>query len=125
MLDTNVAIHLRDGDPQTLRQVSNLDDSLLLSIITRIELENGVRRDPSQSVVRRERLDALFEAIPAVAFEDADADAYRTILETTGFSRRKVLDRMIAAQALVRRVPLVTMNADDFRDVPGLNLLPW
>jgi len=34
-------------------------------------------------------------------------------------------DRMIAAQALVHRASLVTMNADDYADVPGLSLLAW
>jgi tRNA(fMet)-specific endonuclease VapC len=43
----------------------------------------------------------------------------------TGYSRRKVLDRMIAAQALVDEATLVTRNGDDFRDIPGLTLLEW
>jgi predicted nucleic acid-binding protein len=42
-----------------------------------------------------------------------------------GYSRRKLLDRMIAAQALDHRATLVTLNAGDFRDVPGLELLSW
>jgi predicted nucleic acid-binding protein len=48
----------------------------------------------------------------------------RQIVEAVGYSRRK-LDRMIPAQALVHRATLVTLNAGDFRDVPGLDLLPW
>ena len=46
-------------------------------------------------------------------------------LAVAGYSRRKVLDRMIAAQALVHRATLITRNPDDFRDVPGLELLAW
>jgi predicted nucleic acid-binding protein len=64
-------------------------------------------------------------ALPALAFDDAAANAYRTIVEAAGYSRRKLLDRMIAAQALVHRATLVTMNPDDFRDVPGLTILAW
>lgn len=32
---------------------------------------------------------------------------------------------MIAAQALVHRATLVTLNASDFADVVGLDLLGW
>jgi predicted nucleic acid-binding protein len=56
---------------------------------------------------------------------DAAADAYRMIVEAAGYSRRKLLDRMIAAQALVHRAKLVTQNPNDFQDVPGLGLLAW
>ncbi len=60
-----------------------------------------------------------------LAFDDTAADAYRQIVEAVGYSRRKILDRMIAAQALVHRATLVTRNAADFRDVPGLDLMAW
>lgn len=125
LLDTNVAIHLRDGDAEIAGKIAALDGAILLSIVTRVELEGGVHRDPSQAGVRRVRLDAVLDALPVLAFGAADADAYRAILEVAGYSRRKLLDRMIAAQALVHRATLVTMNADDFRDVPGLQMLVW
>jgi len=125
MLDTNVAIHLRDRDLEVMRKVVELDDATIISIVTRVELEGGVHRDPSRAGIRRARLDAMLESLPTVEFEDAAADAYRSILETTGFSRRKVLDRMIAAQAIVHHVTLVTMNAADFADIPGLRVVEW
>ena len=78
VLDTNVLIHLRDGDP-----------------------------------------------IPALAFDAESADAYRDILASAGYSRRKLLDRMIAAQAIVHRATLVTKNPADFSDIPGLSVLAW
>lgn len=53
------------------------------------------------------------------------ADAYRAIVEAAGYSRRKILDRMIAAQALAPRAALVTRNAADFQDIPGLVLVAW
>ena len=58
-------------------------------------------------------------------FDDVAADAYASIVSRTAYSSRKVLDGMIAAQALVHRATLVTLNSDDFSDVPGLNLLSW
>ena len=125
LLDTDVAIHLRDGDPAVTEKVSALDDAVLLSIVTRVELEGGVYRDPVYREVRRVRLDTILAAIPTLAFDDAAADAYGAIVASAGYSRRKLLDRMIAAQALVHRARLVTMNAGDYADVPGLSLLAW
>lgn len=125
LLDTNVAIHLRDGDGDIIAKVVALQGAVLLSVVSRVELEGGVYRDAAEAPVRRPRLDALLEVLPVLAFDDAAADAYRTIVEAAGYSRRKWLDRMIAAQALVHRATLVTMNGADFQDVPGLSLLAW
>jgi tRNA(fMet)-specific endonuclease VapC len=125
LLDTNVAIHLRDGDETVTSQIAALEGAILLSVISRVELEGGVYRSPAQVGNRRPRLDAMLAALPVLAFDDAAAHAYRQIVEAVGYSRRKLLDRMIAAQALVHRATLVTMNAADFRDVPGLELLSW
>jgi tRNA(fMet)-specific endonuclease VapC len=125
LLDTNVAIHLRDGDEVVTSKVAALEGAILLSVISRVELEGGVYRDPAQATIRRPRLDAMLAALPVLTFDDTDADAYRQIVEVVGYSRRKLFDRMIAAQALVHRATLVTLNAGDFRDVPGLELLSW
>jgi tRNA(fMet)-specific endonuclease VapC len=125
LLDTNVAIYLRDGDPTVTGKVAALDDAVLISIVTRIELEGGVYRDPAHVLVRRARLDAVLASIPTLAFDDAAADAYAGIVARAGYSRRKILDRMIAAQALVHRAMLVTLNPDDFADVSGLELRAW
>ncbi|MCK6453212.1 MAG: PIN domain-containing protein [Alphaproteobacteria bacterium] len=125
LLDTNVLIHLRDGDPVIASNVAALDGAILMSIISRVELEGGVYRVPSEAGLRRPRLDAILAALPVLAFDDAAADAYRRIVEAAGCSRRKMPDRMIAAQALVHRATLVTLNGEDFADVPGLQLLTW
>jgi tRNA(fMet)-specific endonuclease VapC len=125
LLDTNVLIRLRDGDLEIADRIAALDGAILLSIVSRIELEGGVYRDPSQASARRPRLDAILQALPVLAFDAVDADAYRAIVEAVGYSRRKPLDRMIAAQALVHRATLVTQNPADFLDIPGLDLLAW
>jgi predicted nucleic acid-binding protein len=125
LLDTNVAIHLRDGEPEITRKVAGLDDAVLLSIITRVELEGGVYRDPDEAGVRRALLNVLLGGLPVMDFDAAAAEAYGGIVAAAGHSRRKLLDRMIAAQALVHRAVLVTLNPDDFRDVPGLQILAW
>lgn len=125
LLDTDVAFHLRDGDPTIMDKVGRLDDAVLLSIVTRVELEGGVNRETAHAQVRRARLDALLAAIPTIAFDDAAADVYGAIVARAGYSRRKLLDRMIAAQAIVHRASLVTMNGSDYADIPEVSLVTW
>jgi predicted nucleic acid-binding protein len=125
ILDTNIAIHLRDGDPEVTAKVAALEGAVLLSIISRVELEGGVYREPAEAGVRRTRLDVMLDALPVLDFDREAADAYRMIVEAAGYSRRKILDRMIAAQALTHRATLVTRNAADFQDIPGLALVEW
>lgn len=93
LLDTNVVIHLRDGDPLVIDKVAALDGAILLSIVSRVELEGGVYRDPSSAGLRRPRLDAILETLPVLAFDDAAADACRMIVEAAGYSRCKLLDQ--------------------------------
>jgi tRNA(fMet)-specific endonuclease VapC len=125
LIDTNVAIYLRDGDPETARKIASLPDAVLMSIVTRVELEGGVYRDPTHAKLRRARLDAILAAIPSLPFDDEAAETYARIVASAGYSRRKLLDRMIAAQALLHRATLVTFNASDFTDIPELPLLVW
>jgi len=73
----------------------------------------------------RVRLDAILAAVPTIAFDDTAADAYATIVAGAGHSRRKLLDRMVAAQALVHGTTLVTMNAEDLADIAALTLHVW
>ncbi len=70
-------------------------------------------------------MDLLLAAIPVLPFDDDAAAAYGAIVRALGYSRREMLDRMIAAQALVQRAPLITMNGGDFRGVPGVQVIEW
>jgi tRNA(fMet)-specific endonuclease VapC len=125
LLDTNIAIHLRDRDEAVVTRFAGLEGQPMLSVITVVELEGGVWTQPERARIRRRRLDQLLADLPVLPFEMEAAAAYRRIVEVTGYSRRKVLDRMIAAQALVISATVVSTNADDFRDIPGLQLLAW
>jgi predicted nucleic acid-binding protein len=123
MLDTSVAIHLRDGDENVRDRVAALTEAPVLSIITQIELEGGVTGE--NAAVRRERLDRMFATLSILPFGPNDATAYSEIIAERGFSRRRTMDRLIAAQAITAKATLITLNGADFRDVPGLNLLEW
>ena len=106
-------------------RVQALQRPISISILTRVELEGGVYRDQAVAHLRRTQLEIFLQSTPVLDFDARCADAYRRIVEAAGYSRRKLLDRMIAAQALVHGATLVTLNADDFSDVPELSLLGW
>jgi predicted nucleic acid-binding protein len=125
LLDTNVLIRLRDRDLAIVPRIAALDQPILISNVSRVELEGGVQTDPQQAAVRRIRMDAIFQALQVLSFGGADAEAYGAIVQAIGYSRRKLLDRMIAAQAIVNHAALVTQNPADFRDIPGLELEAW
>jgi predicted nucleic acid-binding protein len=125
LVDTSVAIAMRDADPVHRPRMEALGGDVAISVVTRVELEGGVYRDPEKAAARRAKLDVFLSALTVLPFDAASADVYRDIVAALGFSRRKTLDRMIAAQAIVHRATLVTLNAADFADIPGLKLVAW
>jgi tRNA(fMet)-specific endonuclease VapC len=123
LLDTDVVIHLRDGDVWIEDQVAGLTPPFFVSAISRVELENGAGRASDEK--RRALLDQVLAYVVTLDFGAAEIEAYRCIIEATGYSRRKTADRMTAATALAHGLTLVTLNGRDFRDVPGLELVEW
>jgi predicted nucleic acid-binding protein len=67
----------------------------------------------------------MLQSLEILPFTDAAAVVYGQIVARAGYSRRKVIDRMIAAQALVSSATVVTTNPSDYRDAPGLKLIAW
>lgn len=124
-IDTNVAIAARDGDNRIIMLIRNAADAVVMSVVTRVELEGGVNRLVDDASRRRAGLDLMLAGIPVLPFDDTAADCYRDIIAHTGYSRRKLLDRMIAAQALANHAVLATLNAADFNDIPGLVVADW
>jgi tRNA(fMet)-specific endonuclease VapC len=58
-------------------------------------------------------------------FDAVAAEAYGLIIAQCGWVRRRDFDRMVAAHAISTHSTLVTNNAADFRDIPGLQVENW
>ena len=126
LLDTNIAIHARDGHPGVLDQLERHDDGAILSALTLAELRRGVfRLDHADRQLRASRLSVLLEYLPIAPFDQAAADAYGEIIAHCGWVRARDFDRMIAGHAISISAALVTNNTADFRDIPGLDLVDW
>ena len=125
LIDTNVAIELRDGTPTIQAAIARLVGPPCISIITRVELEGGIYSNRSDATLRRTRLSLLLTMLPVLDLQKPVADCYRDIVAVCGFSRRRILDRLIAATAIVHDLTLITINGADFADIPNLKLEIW
>jgi predicted nucleic acid-binding protein len=125
LLDTDVAIHLRDLNDAFLSRLGALDEMPALSVITLVELEGGIHAAPKHGQARRVRVDAMVREMPVLPFDEPCVAAYGRIVAAAGYSRRKVVDRMIAATALAHGLTLITLNGADFQDIHDLDLIAW
>ncbi len=122
ILDTSILIPFRDGDALISQALVGLGGEKMTSIICQVELEGGVYREAGSQGIRRVLLDMMLLGIKVLDFGDAEARAYGQIVAQAGYSRRKLIDRMIAAQALIADATLVTLNPDNFTDISNLRV---
>lgn len=116
---------MREGSVEIVDRVDDLPRKPFLSVVTRVEVEGGVYASSDEQEERRTAVDALLSMLPLLDFDFEMAGIYGRIVAEQGFSRHKVIDRMIAATALVSGMTLVTTNPGDFSDIDGLKLEAW
>jgi len=124
LVDTSVAVDLIDGVPP-VKDRARQADALYLSVISHVELEAGVYRDRDLGPIFRTRLTKFLSRVEELEFTAREVTAYSAILAAGGFSRRLVVDRMIAATAVANELTLATLNPRDFRNIPGLTVEDW
>lgn len=125
LIDTNIAVFLTEGSQEIASRVATFDHVPAIALLTVVELEGGVLVKPEFAVLRRERLDTFLARVRVLPFDVDTVSVYSTIVKACGFSRPRVLDRLIAATAIVHDLALVTSDGDDFREIPGLKLEVW
>jgi tRNA(fMet)-specific endonuclease VapC len=125
LVDTSVAVALRENVRHVGDRFAQLSTLPSISIVSVVELEGGVAAAEEGRAARRRLLDKIYAALEIIPFGEQEAEAYSRIISELGFSRRLIIDRMIASQALVAGVALATLNPRDFRDIPGLNVEDW
>lgn len=125
LIDTNIAIHARDGTDLVLEKLAEHDGAILLSALSLAELQRGLYKYPAYTALRRARLQVLLEYIPVLPFDASAAEAYGQIIAQCGWAKGRDYDRMIAAHAVSSGSVLVTNNETDFHDIPGLTIENW
>lgn len=124
LLDTNVCIDflLRPNERLIARVDANYG-RLAVSTITIAELRVG-KRTSSDPAGDEQRLNTFLSGIEVRDFDAAAASEYGNLVRSTGIDR-KSFDRLISAHAVALNWPLVTNNAKDFPDFPGLKVENW
>ena len=125
LIDTNIAIHARDGTEAILDKLAEHDGEVLLSALSLAELQRGLYRNPDLTAIRQARLEVLLRGLPVLPFDASAARVYGRIIAQCGWARGQDYDRMIAAHAISSGSVLVTNNVADFRDIPGLSMENW
>ncbi len=119
VIDTNIFIyHLNNclgRDGQMLLEQALLAGSFV-SIITRIELLSWHKHTEDSFNAASELLNNLTE-------QPLNEDIAQGCIKLRKKYRLKVPDALIAATALQLKLPLITRNVDDYKNVSGLKLV--
>jgi tRNA(fMet)-specific endonuclease VapC len=127
LLDTNICIYALKQNPIVLsRLLAERPIDVAISVITEGELRTGAAKSTSPARTTR-LLENFLRPLPILTFTSDDAVAYaevRAKLERAG-TPIGPLDTLIAAQAVARKLTLVSNNEHEFRRVAGLRLDNW
>ena len=127
LLDTDTCIYaLKQRESVIEHLLSQSREDVAVSVVTEAELRTGAAK--SSSSARTIRLvENFLRPLTILEFTSEDAASYavvRTRLERAG-TPIGLLDTLIAAQAVGRKLTLVTSNEREFRRVSDLSLENW
>ena len=115
LLDSNIVIEAVAPDAEALRAELSAEPCVI-SIITRIEVLGWHRL----SAVEESGLREFLSRVETLALDDAVVTRAITLRQ----ERKMGLgDAIIAATVLVHGLALMTRNVDDFKHIPGLDLI--
>jgi len=127
LLDTDTCIYaLKQRAAVLERMLSRSRADVAVSVITEAELRTGAAK--SSSPVKTMRLvESFLRPLTLVEFTSSDAASHANVrakLERAG-TPIGPFDTLIAAQAMGRKLILVSNNEREFRRVAGLRLENW
>ena len=127
LLDTDTCIYALKQNPTVLKHLlAQSREDIAISVITEAELRTGAAK--STSGVKTLRLvENFLRPLGVLEFTSNDAASYaqmRAKLERAG-TPIGPLDTLIAAQAVARKLVLVSNNQSEFSRVAGLRLDNW
>jgi len=127
LLDTDTCIYaLKQNEHVIGRLLSTPREDVMVSVITEAELRTGAAKSSSPLKTLR-LIENFLRPLTLIDFTSDDAIAYAAVrakLERAG-TPIGPLDTLIAAQAIARRLTVVSNNVREFRRVAGLVVENW
>jgi len=127
LLDTDTCIYALKQNPAVLKHLlAQSREDIAISVITEAELRTGAAKGTS-GVTTLRLVENFLRPLGVLEFTSNDAASYaqvRAKLERAG-TPMGPLDTLIAAQAVARKLVLVSNNQSEFSRVAGLRLDNW
>ncbi|HEV2989886.1 MAG TPA: PIN domain-containing protein [Candidatus Angelobacter sp.] len=127
LLDTDTCIYALKQNIAVLGQLlAQSREDIMVSVITEAELRTGAAKSASAAKTLL-LIENFLRPLTILDFTSSDAAAYaqvRARLERAG-TPIGPLDTLIAAQAVARKLVLVSNNEREFRRVAGLRIQNW
>jgi tRNA(fMet)-specific endonuclease VapC len=128
LVDTDIVIDHLANIPGTNHLLEHFAaDGIAISIITYMEVYQGVVRSPNIKEAR-DKLQAFRRSVPVPPFSLSVAKRCAVLREQLKHQQKRVKSRALdltnAAIALEHDLTLVTRNVEDYHDIPGLELYP-
>lgn len=124
LLDTDTCIYALKQNPSVLKHLlAQSRKDIALSVITEAELRTGAAK--STSAPRTLRLvENFLRPLDIIEFTSNDAASYAQVRARLEHEGRPIgpLDTLIAAQAVARKLVLVSNNEREFSRVAGLRV---
>jgi tRNA(fMet)-specific endonuclease VapC len=125
LLDASVVFAIVLGEHATLARLGRLEVAQV-AIPSLVWSEILAAAGMSEADARRaENLALIGQTIDILPFDRAAAEIYGKMMRKLTLKRRRVLDRMTAAQALAHDFALATHAPRDFADIDGLRVEDW
>jgi len=124
LIDSDWVVDHLAGEEEANNLLSQLsDDGIAISIITYLEIYQGVLRSPTPEAAEQ-KLTAFVDTVSILSITPAVARRCARIREMLRKQRkefrRRAFDLLIAATALEHNLTLVTRNREDYEDVLNL-----
>lgn len=127
LLDTDTCIYaLKQNESVLKRLLAQSPEDVAVSVITEAELRTGAAKSSSPGKTLR-LVENFLRPLSILEFTSDDAASYAQIrakLERAG-TPIGPLDTLIAAQAVTRKLVLVSNNEREFGRVAGLHIQNW